>query len=177
MRSTRHGSSPRSSASSAGSPSRWSERLPLAALATCGLAVASYLALVQLGVVGRPWDPLFGSASSARVLRSAFSRSLPFPDAAAGALAYALEALLAVTGGHDRWRSAPWIVAAYGAVAAGLGAGSVGLILVQALVVGSGCALCLGSAAISIAIAAVAQREVRAAIGVLRGRDRSHQHA
>jgi uncharacterized membrane protein len=156
--------------------SRWSERLPLAALATCGFAVASYLALVQLGVVARPWDPLFGSASSARVLRSAFSRALPFPDAAVGAVGYALEALLALRGGDDRWRSAPWLVAAYGAVAAALGVGSIGLVLVQALVVGSWCALCLVSAAISIGIAAVAQREVRAAIGVLRGRDRSHQH-
>src|SRR5690242_20028333 len=74
------------------------ERLAVACLALCGVAISSYLALFQLGWIGAVWDPLFGSASSEAVLRSTFSRSLPVPDSAVGALAYAVEVVLALSG-------------------------------------------------------------------------------
>jgi uncharacterized membrane protein len=135
-------------------PSGWRERLVLAAVALAGLAISLYLAAYQLGAVAEPWDPLFGPVSSSHVLRSALSRALPVPDAAVGAVAYALEIALDLAGGADRWRTHPWIVLAFGAVATALGISSVGLVFVQVAIVRSGCLLCLGSAAASIGVAA-----------------------
>ena len=51
-----------------------------------------------------------------------------------------------------------------GIVVAGMALGSVGLILVQALGFRTGCTLCLASAAISLALAALVVPEVRAAL-------------
>jgi uncharacterized membrane protein len=157
-------------------PSRLSERLSLAVAALCGLGIAGYLVLVQLGLAAA-WDPIFGRASSVRVLTSSLSRALPVPDAAIGAAAYAAEAVLACIGGEERWRTRPWIAVAYGVLALALGAGSVVLVFVQVALVRSGCTLCLASAAISIGIAAVAQQELRPALGVLRGRHREREYA
>lgn len=149
-------------------PSRCRERLVLAAVAAAGLAISLYLAAYQLGAVAAPWDPLFGPASSARVLHSVVSRMLPVPDAAVGAVAYAAEIVLDLAGGAERWRTHPWLVLAFAAVAVALGLAGVVLALVQVLVVRSGCTLCLCSAAasIGIAVAVAAGEELRAALPV-----------
>lgn len=157
---------------------RWRERLPLAAAAAVGLAVASYLALVQLGVVAAAWDPLFGPASRGRVLRSALSRALPVPDAALGALGYAVELGLALAGGPDRTRAGSRMALAYGTVAGVLGAVAVFLAAWQAAVVRAGCTLCLASAAISVGIAAASWPELRGVGEALhRWRTVAHGHA
>ena len=155
---------------------RWGERLPLAVAAACGLAIATYLTLVQVGVVARAWDPLFGPASSGRVLRSALARALPVPDAAVGALGYALEVALALAGGPDRTRAGTRVALAYGVVAALLGVAALFLAAWQGAVLRSGCTLCLCSAAISVAIAVASWREVRDAAGMLARRWRSFEH-
>jgi hypothetical protein len=139
-------------------------------LALAGAAVAAYLVLVQTDVVTRAWDPVFGRGSD-QVLRSSFSRSLPFPDAAAGLVAYLVEAGLALTGSGDRWQRRPLLPLLFDATGLGLGAAAVVLVLLQATVVGSWCLLCLCSAALSLSILAVgrlhegreAVRRVRAA--------------
>ncbi len=151
-------------------PSRWARRLPEAALATLGVIVAGYLASYQLGIVHAVWDPLFGSASSASVVESPLSRSLPVPDAALGTLAYLVEAALALTGRADRWISQSWLVVVFGLVVAGLGVTAIGLVLIQAFVVHAWCSLCLTSAVISLVMSASAFPEVRAAVGVLAAR-------
>ena len=150
-------------------PSRWSERVPIAALAAVGLGISVYLAACQLGAVAGPWDPLFGTESSARVIHSALSRALPVPDAALGAVAYAAELAADLAGGRERWRTHPWIVLAFGAIAAGLALVGVALIVVQVAVVRAGCTLCLGSAlaSLTIAIAVAAGGEVQAALHAL----------
>lgn len=150
-------------------PSRWRERLPLAALAAVGLGISVYLAAYQLGAVAAPWDPVFGPASSGRVLHSALSRALPVPDAALGAVAYAAEIVTGLAGGTERWRTHPWIVLAFGAVAAALGLVSIALIVMQVAVVRAGCTLCLCSAAISltVAVSVAVGGEVQAAVGAL----------
>jgi hypothetical protein len=51
-------------------PSEWKQRLPIAALAAGGFAVASYLALYQYGVVGAVWEPFFGDGSARRAASS-----------------------------------------------------------------------------------------------------------
>ncbi len=155
------------------SPSRWRERLWIAAAAAAGLALSCYLAAVQLGAVGAAWDPLFGSASSARVLHSALARALPVPDAALGAVAYAAELATDLAGGAERWRTHPFVVLAVGAIVAALALVGAALIVVQAAFVRSGCTLCLCSALLSIGVAIAVARggEVQAA---LRGARAAH---
>lgn len=149
-----------------GSPSAWRHRLPVLALVLAGLAVASDLTLVQLGAVAA-WDPLFGDGTR-RVLFSGLARSLPVPDAGLGALAYAVEALLVVPGGTDRWTVAPRWPLALGLLTLAMAAGGIVLVLVQALAIGSFCTLCLASAAISWVAALTDLPELRAALGRLR---------
>jgi uncharacterized membrane protein len=149
-------------------PSRSRERVVLAAIAAVGLGISAYLASYQLGGVAVPWDPLFGGASSARVLHSVVSRMLPVPDALVGAAAYAVEIVLDLAGGAERWRTHPWLVLAFAAVALALGLAGIVLTFVQVLVVRSGCTLCLCSAGASVAIAAavLCGDELRAALSV-----------
>lgn len=151
------------------SSSHFRERLLLAGIASLGLGISAYLAAYQLGVVTAPWDPLFGSASSARVLHSFVSRLLPVPDAVLGCAAYAAEIVLGLVGGPDRWRTHAWLVVAFVAVAAALGLAGVALTVIQLVVVRSGCTLCLCSAAasITVAIAAALGDEARLALSVL----------
>src|SRR5512140_3248881 len=144
-------------------PSRWSERLPVAVAAAAGLAISLYLAAYQLGAVAAPWDPLFGPASSARVLHSALSRALPLPDAAVGAIAYAAELAADLVGGDERWRTHPWIVLAFGAIAAALALAGASLVVLQAAVVRAGCARGRCAALLSSGAVQAAFRVVSAA--------------
>jgi len=148
-------------------PSAWRERLPLVALAVLGCAVATYLTLYQVGLFRTVWEPFFGDGSRT-ILNSAVARFLPVPDASLGALAYVLEAGCGLLGGTARWRTAPWLVLAYGALVGLLGLGSVALVILQPLAFGAWCALCLVSAAISIGLLGPALREPLAALQHLR---------
>jgi uncharacterized membrane protein len=139
----------------------------VAALAVVGFGVASYLTMYQIGVVRSVWDPFFGSGSE-RVLTSSVSRALPVPDAALGAIAYLLEAIAELSGGRDRWYRQSWNVFVAGLLAAGLAVAGIVLVLTQAVFVRAFCTLCLGSAVISFAIAALVAEEVRATIASLR---------
>jgi uncharacterized membrane protein len=138
-------------------------------LALVGAGIAAYLTLVQTGAVDHAWDPVFGHGSD-HVLHSDFSRALPFPDAAAGLAAYLLEAGLGLTDAGDRWRRRPVLPLLFDAVGLGLAVAAVGLVVLQATVVGSWCLLCLGSAAVSLTILAIGRlREGRRAVRRLRG--------
>ena len=128
-------------------------------LSLCGLGISLYLGLFQIKLLGSVWDPAFGSASSAHVLRSTFSRSLPFPDSFAGAAAYFMEvALGAVVIARRQWTElivAPLL----GLLALAMALGSLMLVCVQAFWVHHFCLLCLGSAGISFLNAGLARRE------------------
>src|SRR5690554_5860678 len=50
-------------------PSTWSQRLPIAFLATIGFFISVYLGLYQWGLLPEVWDPVFGEGSS-KVLTS-----------------------------------------------------------------------------------------------------------
>ncbi len=147
-------------------PSSWWHRLPAAGLAAVGFVVAGYLALYQWGVFATVWEPFFGRGSE-RVLNSWVSRLLPVPDAAVGALAYLAEAVAALAGGRDRWRTRPWTVLVYGGLAGLLGLAAVALVICQPVLFQAWCTLCLTSAAVSIALAAWAVDETWAAARVL----------
>lgn len=141
-------------------PTAWPKRLRVAALAVLGACVAAYLTLYQVGVLANAWDPVFGSASTRDVL----DLTSPFPDAALGVVAYAAEVALCFVGGPARWRTLPWAPLAFGVVIAAGAVTSVGLIAVQAIVVGSWCALCLVSAGLSFVIFALGVAEPLAAL-------------
>ena len=150
-------------------PSRWSHRLPMAVLSAVGCAVAVYLGLVQVGVFGHAWDPLFGGGSD-RVLRSGIAEALPVPDALLGAAYYAADLALLFVGASDRWRSRPWAAVAFGLLAGPAGLTSLLLVIAQPLVVGAWCTLCLLSAACSLAMAVPASLELWAALHEVRRR-------
>jgi hypothetical protein len=148
-------------------PSSWRDRVPLIALALLGFAIAGYLTLFQLQVLGSVWDPFFG-AGSITILRSSVSRLLPIPDAALGALGYLVDAVAGTVGGSARWRTMPWIVLLFGLSVGPLGAASVVLVIAQPVVFGAWCTLCLASAAVSLAMIGPAMDEVLASLQYLR---------
>lgn len=156
-------------------PSSWSHRLPLVGLSLVGFAIAGYLALYQLGVVRSVWEPFFGTGSRT-VLHSPVARALPLPDAALGALGYLVDAATGALGGRARWRTAPWIVVAFGLVVGLLGAVAVVLAILQPVAFHAWCTLCLCSAAVSVLLVGPAAREVLASAQFLareRARGRS----
>ncbi len=148
-------------------PTAWTKRLSLAARAFVGLCIATCLTLYQLGVFSNIWEPFFGNGSR-EVLTSAFSRSLPVPDASLGALAYLGEIVLSFVGGSERWRTVPWTTVALGFVVGSGAIVSILLMIVQPVVVGGWCTLCLASAAISLAIFGWGMDEPLAALHYLR---------
>lgn len=140
-------------------PTAWPKRVRLIVLASVGLLVAGYLTLYQLGFIERVWDPFSPNGS-----REMLHLMELVPDAALGALAYLTEILLSLVGGEDRWRTAPWTVLAFGFVILSGALVSVALVLIQPLVVGAWCTLCLTSAAISFLIFGLGIDEPRAAL-------------
>ncbi len=145
----------------------------LGGFALAGLAIATYLLLQQVGPLTSPWDPIFGARASGRVL----GLSAPFPDAAAGVLAYAAELVLLAIGGRARWHTLPWACLALGAVLTMGACVSVVLIVIQPVIVEDWCSLCLGSAALSLALFALGIGEARAAAGEIRRTRASAAHA
>lgn len=128
------------------SPSSWQQRLPIVVLAFVGFFIARYLAAYQLGHTAAVWDPFFAGGTR-RVITSDVSRAWPVPDAGLGALSYLLEALSGLMGSRQRWRTMPWMVAVFGALVVPLGAVSIFFIVIQPIVIGTWCTLCLVSAA------------------------------
>ena len=149
-------------------PSAWSRRLQAFVLALLGLAIATYLTLFQIGVFSEVWEPFFGNGSRLLLKQSSIAHLLPIPDAALGAIAYFLDALLDLFGGQTRWRTAPWLALLFGGLAFLLGITGVLLVILQPTLFGTFCTLCLGSAACSILTAAVAAPEAIATIQLLK---------
>lgn len=141
-----------------------------ALLSVAGVLVAGYLAACQWGRFATVWDPIFGSAASERVLHSWVSRRLPIPDAALGLVGYCCELILSVAllFAEGQGRLHVWLLALYRVVAAGMAAGGLFLLFVQAISVKSFCTLCLLSAMISWVLAALALAGLGSASAVLR---------
>src|SRR5947199_1831588 len=144
--------------------SAWPHRLPAFALAMIGLFIATYLTLFQIGVFTEVWEPFFGNGSRLLLKQSSIAHLLPIPDAALGAVAYLADAILDLSRGRARWRTAPWLVLLFGALAFLLGITGVLLVILQPTLFGAYCTLCLASAACSILTAAAASAEVVAAL-------------
>jgi uncharacterized membrane protein len=133
-------------------PSSWTQRMPVVALAFVGLFFSRYLAAYQLGHIDAAWDPFFGSGTE-RVITSEVSEAFPVPDAGLGAMVYVLEIVTGVIGDRRRWRTMPWLTLAFGLMIVPLGAVSIFFIIIQPIVIGTWCALCLlGAAAMLVQI-------------------------
>jgi len=147
-------------------PSAWPQRIPIAALACVGWFISRYLAAYQLGYIDQIWDPVFGEGTL-DVITSSISRSFPVSDAGLGAMAYTLEVLLTCKGGVRRWRTMPWMVVVFGILVVPLGLTSIVLIVLQPVVVGAWCFLCLVTALCMVIMVPLAIDEVAAVVHYL----------
>jgi hypothetical protein len=139
-------------------PSSWIRRWLGIALALVGFCISRYLAAHQLGYINHAWDPFFGDGSD-KVTGSALSRSFPISDAGLGSVAYILETLAGFMGDRARWRTAPFIAVMFALLVLPLGATSIVLVIMQPVVVGAWCGLCLVSAAALLASVPLAVHE------------------
>lgn len=126
-------------------PSSWLQRAPVIALGLMGLVGARYMAAFQLGHIGNAWDPFF-PGQTVRVLTSDVSHAWPISDAGLGAATYMFEVLMGLMGDKRRWRTMPWMVAFFGILVVPLGVTSIVLIIMQPVVVGAWCTICLATA-------------------------------
>lgn len=130
-------------------PSSWAQRAPLVITALLGWLISRHLAAFQLGYISSIWEPFFG-AGTVRVLTSEVSKSWPISDAGLGAFAYTFEFLMAYMGGISRWRTMPWMVAFFGILVIPLGLTHIVLVIMQPVVVGYWCTLCLAAALVML---------------------------
>lgn len=157
-------------------PSAWSQRAPIIGLAFVSFLIARYMAAFQLGHIDAVWDPFFGDGTE-RVLLSDVSRAWPVSDAGLGAMTYMIEVLMAFMGDQRRWRTMPWMVAAFGIVVVPLGVVSIVLVIMQPVVVGAWCTPCLVTAAFMLAMIPLALDEVVAMIQFVRRERRAGKSA
>lgn len=163
------------------SPSTWTQRLPIVALALVGLFVSRYLAAYQLGHVDGLWDPLFGPApldrsdaeptarnGSESVVTSWLSKDFPIADAGLGAAAYALDILAGAIGDRRRWRTMPWMVLLFGFLIIPLGAVSLTFVIVQPIWIGALCTLCIVQSIVTVILIPYSIDEVLATMQYLR---------
>lgn len=144
-------------------PSSWHQRAPIIALAAAGWFLSRALAAVQLGHVEAAWEPFFGPGTQ-RVLHSEVSRAWPVSDAGLGALAYTFEVLMGFMGGKERWRTMPWMVTFFGILVVPLGVTHVVLVILQPVMVGHWCTLCLAAATVMLVMIPLTLDEVWAMV-------------
>jgi nucleoside-diphosphate-sugar epimerase/uncharacterized membrane protein len=134
-------------------PSSWFQRAPIIILAFVGLLISRYMGAYQLEQIDSVWDPFFsgtrgeGLNGTEDIITSSVSKAWPVPDAGLGAMVYALEILTGFMGSTRRWRTMPWLVILFGFMIVPLGAVSITFIIIQPIVLGTWCTVCLIAAA------------------------------
>lgn len=131
-------------------PSSWPQRLPIILLAVVGLLISRYLAAYQLEHIPAAWDPFFGDGTE-RIITSEVSKAWPVPDAGLGGLVYLMEILAGCIGSRYRWHQMPWLTLLFGILIVPLGAVSIYFIIIQPIIIGTWCTLCLIAAAAMLA--------------------------
>jgi uncharacterized membrane protein len=131
-------------------PASWLQRVPVAALALIGFLIARYMTAYQLGHIDSQWDPFFagnnGLNGTETIITSSVSKAWPIADAGLGALVYTLELVMTFMGGKDRWRTMPWMVLALAFLIVPLGVVSIYFVIIQPILIGTWCTLCLVTA-------------------------------
>lgn len=129
------------------SPSTYLQRIPIIALGIVGFVLARILAAYQLGHVDSVWEPFFpgdaGRNGSEFIITSDVSKAWPVADGGLGAITYMFEVLMGIMGGRSRWRTMPWMVLLFGIAVVPLGVVSIYFIIIQPIVIGTYCTLCL----------------------------------
>lgn len=81
------------------------------------------------------WEPFFvaagGRNGTETIITSDVSKAWPIADAGLGAVSYLFEVLMGVMGDRRRWRTMPWMVAAFGIVVVPLGVVSIYFIIIS----------------------------------------------
>lgn len=154
------------------SPSDWTQRLPIIALALFGFFLSRYMAAYQLGHIPAAWDPLFGPGTET-IITSELSRAWPVADAGLGAFGYLLEALSGLMGDRKRWRTMPWMVALFGFLVVPLGGVSIFFIIIQPIWIGTWCTLCLVAAAAMVLMIPYSLDEIIAMVQFMQERRRA----
>ncbi|SDA93766.1 NAD-dependent epimerase/dehydratase family protein [Sinorhizobium sp. NFACC03] len=155
------------------SPSSFTQRIPIVALAFVGLFVSRYLAAYQMGHIDGLWDPFFGTDEpsvrngSEAVVTSWVSKGFPIADAGLGAFAYGLDVLAGAIGDRRRWRTMPWMVFLFGLLIIPLGVVSVSFIIIQPPLIGALCTLCIIQAAVTVILIPYSVDEVLATVQYL----------
>lgn len=148
-------------------PSAWSQRIPICILACIAFVMAAHMALYQWRLIDTVWDPVFGEQSR-NVLDSSIAVRLHMwfriPDAALGALAYLGDAVFGLAGSTRRWQYRPWLVILFGIDVIPLGIVSAVLVVLQGVVVGQWCFLCLLTAVTSLLLVYMAYDEVHSSL-------------
>jgi nucleoside-diphosphate-sugar epimerase len=156
------------------SPSCWTNRIPIIALAFVGLFISRYLAAYQLGHIDAAWDPWFGDGSE-RIVTSSVSEAWPVADAGLGAAVYIIEIVTGIIGDKRRWRTMPWLVLLFGILIVPLGGVSVFFIIIQPIVIGTWCTLCLVGALAMLLQIPYSLDEILATLQFLKQRRRQGQ--
>ncbi len=132
-------------------PSTYLQRLPIIVLGLVGFVIARQLAAYQLGHADGVWEPFFagqgGRNGTETIITSDVSKAWPIADGGLGAVSYIFEVLMGVMGDRRRWRTMPWMVFMFAVVVGPLGVISIYFIIIQPIVIGTYCSLCLLAAA------------------------------
>jgi hypothetical protein len=132
-------------------PSSWLQRLPMIGLGFVGFLLARHLTSYQLGHIDAVWDPFFSGGDDKNgtefIITSLVSRAWPIPDAGLGAAAYMIETLMGAMGSASRWRTMPWMVTFFFILVVPLGGVLIFFIIIQPIMIGTYCTLCLLAAA------------------------------
>ncbi|MBA4141850.1 MAG: SPW repeat protein [Nitrosospira sp.] len=100
-----------------------------------------------MGYINSAWDPFFSGTKKLNgtetIITSDVSKAWPVADAGLGGVAYMFEVLMGVMGGRQLWRTMPWMVTMFGFVVVPLGTVSIYFIIIQPIVIGTWCSLCL----------------------------------
>ncbi|MBK5206160.1 MAG: NAD-dependent epimerase/dehydratase family protein [Polaromonas sp.] len=131
-------------------PSSWLQRMPIGVLALIGFFIARILGAYQLGHIDTVWEPFFagmnGMNGTEAIITSDASKAWPIADGALGGIVYMAELVMIWMGGKTRWRTMPWMVLALAITMLPLGLVSIYFIIIQPIVIGTWCTLCLVAA-------------------------------
>jgi nucleoside-diphosphate-sugar epimerase len=132
-------------------PSSWLQRMPIAVLALIGFLIARVLGAYQLGHIDTVWEPFFAGSGAMKgvmngsetIITSDMSKAWPIADGALGGIVYMVELVMIWMGAKTRWRTMPWMVLALAIEMLPLGLVSIYFVIIQPIVIGTWCTLCL----------------------------------
>lgn len=132
-------------------PSSWLQRMPIGVLALIGFLISRILGAYQLGHLDSVWEPFFAGTAATKdlmngtetIITSDMSKAWPIPDGALGTIVYLTELMMVWMGAKTRWRTMPWMVLALAITVLPLGIVSIYFVIVQPILIGTWCTLCL----------------------------------